>query len=136
MIKNRGIWNRTTFSTKTWSEIIQESRNRKTFNGLKFKANFGDFPPYCFCQSRDSVRGALLDTITEVCKVLNLTLTIKTPEEQNWNVWANKFPNGSWTGMIREIIDERVDTSIAGENDFRSTDSTKINRPEHNIRMY
>ena len=81
-----------------WKNIIDDTRKRTTFNGLELKANFGDFPPFCFCKNETSTNGALADTLTEISSYLNLTLKIQPPFEENYNIWSKKLPNSSYAG--------------------------------------
>ena len=37
-------------STINWKTLIDGTKYRRTFNGLEFKANFADFPPFCYCK--------------------------------------------------------------------------------------
>ena len=117
-----------------WQTIIEGTKKRRDYNGLEIKAHFGDYPPFCICPTKSIYGGAFLDTLNTAAKILNLTVVIQPPLDENWNIWAKRYltkmysknfnmqaciflvrlPNGTYLGMIREIIDNRVDTSIAG----------------------
>ena len=40
-----------------WDTIIENTRQRNTFNGAILKANFGDFPPFCQCKDLSNIKG-------------------------------------------------------------------------------
>jgi hypothetical protein len=78
-----------TYNIIKFKKLINDAKAVKNFNGLEFKVNFGDFPPYCII-ANDSVSGVFLDSIKIVASLLNLTLIVKNPLPENHGIWAMK----------------------------------------------
>ena len=100
-----------------WQRTLVETRNRMDFKGIEFRANFGDYPPYCVITNKGSKRvpsGIFPESVRVFGSVANLTVTFVEAKPENDGVWSAKLPNGSLTGMLAEIIDHSVDASVAG----------------------
>ena len=75
----------------------------------------GDWPPMCIV-SKDSegvikTSGLLSEVLDMIRTELNLTVHNVTPDDDEY---GRMMPNGTWTGLVRELQEKRIDTAIAG----------------------
>ena len=54
--------------------------------------------------------GLLIDALNIITDKLNLTYSLIEPKDRQWGM---QLENGSWTGLIRDIIDERADLALS-----------------------
>ena len=54
--------------------------------------------------------GFLIDLLNIITDELNLTYTLIEPRDRQWGV---QLENGSWTGLIRDLVDERADLALS-----------------------
>jgi hypothetical protein len=73
-----------------------ETRIKKDFNGLDFKVNFGDFPPYCIIEDPElpKISGAMYDALKVATSHLNLTLIIQKPLPIHVHVFFSRGGGG------------------------------------------
>ena len=73
------------------SKILEETRNRKDFDGTTIFANYAtDYPPFSWIVSEYNVRGVFKDMIEVIANKLNLTVALKKSTKENLNVWFSK----------------------------------------------
>ena len=95
--------------------LLKATKERNDFQGISIRANYGDsFKPYCWKDKVGMVHGTQRKALEIASKYLNLSLFIQDPKPENNNIWAKKLENGSFIGIIREVQDGYVDTSVAG----------------------
>ena len=96
-------------------ELLKATKERNDFQGLSLTANYGDsFKPYCWTDKSGIVHGIQRKALEVASRYLNLSLVIQDTKPENKNIWAKKLENGSFIGIIREVQDGYVDTSVAG----------------------
>ena len=52
------------------------------------------------------INGLFPDVFSNLQKILNFTYTVKAPPD---NQWGSLKSNGTWTGMINELHQKRID---------------------------
>ena len=53
--------------------------------------------------------GAFADLIDLYARTMNFTFTLKPPPD---NAWGGKQPDGSWNGMMKLVVDQKVDIGM------------------------
>ncbi len=72
---------------------MEETEARSNFNGIKFYATLGDYPPYCVLSQDGStaIGGLYPDIMKTVEANYNLSIIIRPPQAHNINVWGTKY---------------------------------------------
>ena len=61
------------------------------FNGIPFKANYiEDYPPYCYTDKDNKLKGIMPDIMREAALLMNITLLFQAPKDNNKNIWSKK----------------------------------------------
>ena len=61
------------------------------FNGIPFKANYiEDYPPYCYIDKDNKLKGIMPDIMREAALLMNITLLFQKPQDKNKNIWSKK----------------------------------------------
>ena len=129
---------RGTFQNVNISQSMEMAKKRKNFQGMPFYVNYAAFAPYCIIDKSGMVTGLIPEIIGVAAKRLNLTLIPKPSKPENDNIWhkrkvdfvpsnvpfpsaiiriiisTNRLDNGSYVGMISEVMDGIADSGIAG----------------------
>uniref|UniRef100_A0A672SR87 Glutamate receptor n=1 Tax=Sinocyclocheilus grahami TaxID=75366 RepID=A0A672SR87_SINGR len=69
------------------------------------KANYQDF------QGNDQYEGFCVDMLRELANILKFSFRIKLVDD---GLYGAPEPNGSWTGMVGELINRKADLAVAG----------------------
>uniref|UniRef100_A0A8C1Q9N3 Glutamate receptor n=1 Tax=Cyprinus carpio TaxID=7962 RepID=A0A8C1Q9N3_CYPCA len=69
------------------------------------KANYQDF------QGNDQYEGFCVDMLRELADILKFSFRIKLVDD---GLYGAPEPNGSWTGMVGELINRKADLAVAG----------------------
>uniref|UniRef100_A0A4W6G185 Glutamate receptor n=1 Tax=Lates calcarifer TaxID=8187 RepID=A0A4W6G185_LATCA len=69
------------------------------------KANYQDF------QGNDQYKGFCVDMLRELADILKFSFKIKLVDD---GLYGAPEPNGSWTGMVGELINRKADLAVAG----------------------
>uniref|UniRef100_A0A671LR30 Glutamate receptor n=1 Tax=Sinocyclocheilus anshuiensis TaxID=1608454 RepID=A0A671LR30_9TELE len=69
------------------------------------KANYQDF------QGNDQYEGFCVDMLRELAGILKFSFRIKLVDD---GLYGAPEPNGSWTGMVGELINRKADLAVAG----------------------
>ncbi|XP_030639958.1 glutamate receptor ionotropic, kainate 5 [Chanos chanos] len=69
------------------------------------KANYQDF------QGNDQYEGFCVDMLRELADILKFSFKIKLVDD---GLYGAPEPNGSWTGMVGELINRKADLAVAG----------------------
>uniref|UniRef100_A0A8C1INI8 Glutamate receptor n=1 Tax=Cyprinus carpio TaxID=7962 RepID=A0A8C1INI8_CYPCA len=72
---------------------------------VKRKANYQDF------QGNDQYEGFCVDMLREMADILKFSFRIKLVDD---GLYGAPEPNGSWTGMVGELINRKADLAVAG----------------------
>ncbi|XP_026088021.1 glutamate receptor ionotropic, kainate 5-like isoform X2 [Carassius auratus] len=72
---------------------------------VKRKANYQDF------QGNDRYEGFCVDMLREMAAMLKFSFRIKLVDD---GLYGAPEPNGSWTGMVGELINRKADLAVAG----------------------
>ncbi|XP_059365049.1 glutamate receptor ionotropic, kainate 5-like isoform X2 [Carassius carassius] len=72
---------------------------------VKRKANYQDF------QGNDQYEGFCVDMLREMAAMLKFSFRIKLVDD---GLYGAPEPNGSWTGMVGELINRKADLAVAG----------------------
>ncbi|XP_059411730.1 glutamate receptor ionotropic, kainate 5 isoform X2 [Carassius carassius] len=72
---------------------------------VKRKANYQDF------QGNDQYEGFCVDMLRELADMLKFSFRIKLVDD---GLYGAPEPNGSWTGMVGELINRKADLAVAG----------------------
>jgi len=90
---------------------LQKSNN---FGGLKIRAVYQAFPPYLAKSSDGSLSGISYELFEAIAAGLNVEVEyVPNPHPGDWGV---QLENGSWTGMMKMVVDNEVDTVASGMN--------------------
>ena len=61
------------------------------FNGIPFKANYVvDYPPYCYIDKDNKLKGIMPDIMREAALLMNITLLFQAPKDNSKNIWSKK----------------------------------------------
>ena len=82
--------------------------------GIKLKTNSIIYEPFTNTLEAENneneikygINGLFPDVFSNLQKILNFTYTIKAPPD---NQWGSLKSNGTWTGMINELHQKRID---------------------------
>ncbi|PAA64923.1 hypothetical protein BOX15_Mlig020788g1 [Macrostomum lignano] len=77
--------------------------------GLKMVAPFsfaGSVTPEGF---EVNVTGLAIDMLDEIARRLKFTYSLRQPAD---GLWGGVYPNGTWNGMVKEILDRKIDFAI------------------------
>ncbi|KAG7469271.1 hypothetical protein MATL_G00127160 [Megalops atlanticus] len=69
------------------------------------KGNYQDF------QGNDQYEGFCVDMLREIADILKFSFKIKLVDD---GLYGAPEPNGSWTGMVGELINRKADLAVAG----------------------
>ncbi|XP_023816112.1 glutamate receptor ionotropic, kainate 5 isoform X1 [Oryzias latipes] len=69
------------------------------------KSNYQDY------QGNDQYEGFCVDMLRELAGILKFSFKIKLVDD---GLYGAPEPNGSWTGMVGELIDRKADLAVAG----------------------
>ena len=69
--------------------IIESTKARQDFKGLRLLANYGQFSPYCNVEN-NQVGGVFKNILKIISNSLNLTLVLQEPKPENQNIWAKR----------------------------------------------
>ncbi|XP_022613138.1 glutamate receptor ionotropic, kainate 5-like [Seriola dumerili] len=69
------------------------------------KSNYQDF------QGNDQYKGFCVDMLRELADILKFSFKIKLVDD---GLYGAPEPNGSWTGMVGELINRKADLAVAG----------------------
>uniref|UniRef100_A0A671NF40 Glutamate receptor n=1 Tax=Sinocyclocheilus anshuiensis TaxID=1608454 RepID=A0A671NF40_9TELE len=72
---------------------------------VKRKAHYQDF------QGNDQYEGFCVDMLQELADILKFSFRIKLVDDR---LYGAPEPNGSWTGMVGELINRKADLAVAG----------------------
>uniref|UniRef100_A0A673NN52 Glutamate receptor n=1 Tax=Sinocyclocheilus rhinocerous TaxID=307959 RepID=A0A673NN52_9TELE len=72
---------------------------------VKRKAHYQDF------QGNDQYEGFCVDMLRELADILKFSFRIKLVDDR---LYGAPEPNGSWTGMVGELINRKADLAVAG----------------------
>ncbi|XP_051992525.1 glutamate receptor ionotropic, kainate 5 [Xyrauchen texanus] len=72
---------------------------------VKRKSNYQDF------QGNDQYEGFCVDMLRELANILKFSFRIKLVDD---GLYGAPEPNGSWTGMVGELINRKADLAVAG----------------------
>ena len=117
-------------------QSMEMAKKRKNFQGMPFYVNYAAFAPYCIIDESGKVTGLVPDILSVAAKRLNLTLITKPSRPENNNIWHKRkvnyfllllllsafsrlitfyrLDNGSYVGMISEVMDGTADSGLAG----------------------
>ena len=117
-------------------QSVEMAKKRKNFQGMPFYVNYAAFAPYCIIDESGKVTGLVPDILSVAAKRLNLTLITKPSRPENNNIWHKRkveivlllllptllsrfftffrLDNGSYVGMISEVMDGTADSGVAG----------------------
>ena len=94
---------------------LDKWERRSNFMGRQIDNVMNHFPPYQFNVKDDNgyltdINGFFPATLKLLSMHLNITLSTYEPEDQNW---GTSFDNGTVTGLIGEIANQKADISAA-----------------------
>ncbi|CAL8088283.1 unnamed protein product [Orchesella dallaii] len=95
-----------TFSKSSQASFLQQSQNLR---GRLLKGVFLHFPPYVAMKSKSGVSGSLFILLQEMSKRLNVTFNLSN---RTRTPGFGSFVNGSWTGLIGELVGGRADFAL------------------------
>uniref|UniRef100_A0A8C1XAC1 Glutamate receptor n=1 Tax=Cyprinus carpio TaxID=7962 RepID=A0A8C1XAC1_CYPCA len=88
----------------TVEEIIHSNQESEDPYVMR-KANYQDF------QGNDQYEGFCVDMLRELADILKFSFRIKLVDD---GLYGAPEPNGSWTGMVGELINRKADLAVAG----------------------
>ena len=55
------------------------------------------------------IEGSFPDLLKGLAVAMNFTYTVTPPPDGAWGGYNGNFPNGTWNGMMNEVVNERID---------------------------
>ena len=55
------------------------------------------------------IEGSFSDLLKGLAVAMNFTYTVTPPPDGAWGGYDGNFPDGTWNGMMNEVVNERID---------------------------
>ena len=104
----------TGFRTHGPSASPNNLERRFDLTGVHLRISTIPYEPYTFLDAEEknrTYRGLMMDVVRYVQTKTNFTFSIL---DENDGLWGTRDENGSWNGLIREVMDNGADIRFVG----------------------